>query len=107
MTAAVGADVADVVPPGFVAETVTRMVAPRSAEATLYCAVVAPVMSAQIEPSQRRHLYANDVGDPVHDPVDDWSVEPTWATPLITGTDVDVGAVVVGLGGWLLVEPFP
>ena len=91
----VGSEVADVDPlvPDAVTRTRSRM--PTSAATTLYDDAVAPEMSAQTFPSgsQRSHWYAKLVAEPPNVPVDENSVPPWAALPVITGRAVFVGAV--------------
>jgi hypothetical protein len=42
--------------------------------------------------SQRDHAYANEVGRPDHVPLEEVRVFPSWATPVMTGACVLLGA---------------
>jgi hypothetical protein len=97
-TTAVGTDVAVPLPAWFDAFTAARRVCPTSADAALYCWLVAPAMSAQLAPlaSHRCHWYAYAIGAvPVQVPVEAVSVCPSWSVPLTVGGTVFAGALPI------------
>ena len=82
-------------PPAPVAVTTSDTVVPMSPGVSVYVASVAPVIAAHVTPvtSQRRHWYANDVGDPVHVPTEDESCWPAVVVPAMLGAVVATGRV--------------
>jgi hypothetical protein len=96
-TVAVGAEVANELPYALLAVTVTLSVRPTSGVTGIYDKDVAPAMRVQLAPfvSQRDHAYANEVGRPDHVPLEEVRVFPSWATPVMTGACVLLGAELV------------
>src|SRR5438477_99997 len=96
-TTAVGAEVAVALPLSFFAVTTTRSRKPRSDRRTPYEVPVAPAMLVQTTAStlQSCHWYANEVGLPLHVPLEAVSVCPTVSVPLIVGGAVLTGAAAL------------
>ena len=97
----VDAETASVVPPEFVAATVTRTVLPASPETGVYDEPVALLMSVQPAPDEPQsfHWYAYEVGAPVHEPFDAFRAFPTCGVPETDGKVVLPGGVTGGGGG--------
>jgi hypothetical protein len=77
-------------PPAFVAVTVDRIVWPTSPATNVYVVAVAPVIAVQFAPalSQSCHLYAYEVGLPVHVPLLVVNLLPCCAVPPTAGSAV-------------------
>jgi hypothetical protein len=97
-TTPVGAETAVADPALFVAVTMARSVWPAFPEVTAYVDDVAPDRVVQLPPAESHccQLYAYAIGvAPDQVPVETVSVEPTEALPLIAGTAVTLGTVVL------------
>ena len=101
-TAAVCVERETAEPAAFVAVTTCRIVAPRSAEASVYVAAVAPAISVQEPATQRSQPRAYVIGvEPVQVPAVALRVWPRVGVPEIVGGAVFEGGVaaVVGAAG--------
>ena len=80
-------------PPLPVAVTTTDSVVPMSSGVSVYEDAVAAAIGTQAAPvaSQRRHWYANELGEPVHEPANVVSVWPAWARPDTAGATIAAG----------------
>ena len=95
-TRAVDADALEAEPAALEAVTSTRSVVPESDSSTLYVESVAPSTSLQLDPLQRCHWYANEIGgDPRHVPGIAVSVPEGFGLPVIAGRTVLEGARTV------------
>jgi hypothetical protein len=95
-TRAVDADVLEAEPEAFDAVTRTRSFVPASVSSTLYVESVANSTSVQLDPLQRCHWYANEIGgDPRHVPGVAVSVRKRLGVPAIAGRTVLEGARTV------------
>jgi hypothetical protein len=95
-TTAEAADCAVVDPAAFRAVTLTRILRPTSAAASLYSALVAPEIGANVVPGEleRCHWYANVIGAaPVQVPAVAVSVAPSTIDPDTAGALVFAGAL--------------
>ena len=96
-TTALGVVVAACEPPGPVAVTTRETVEPMSPGESTYVDETAPAIAPHVAPvgSQRRHWYANDVGEPDHSPTDADSCWPAVMSPETDGGVVATGCVAL------------
>jgi len=96
VTTRVGGETAVAVPAEFLAVTARTILAPASADCTMYDCEVAPGIGEHDAPAelQRRHSYVYVIGsDPVHVPLLEVRTEPVSASPEMDGGNELAGAV--------------